>query len=151
MKLEPVKHSYHTNIEWTNGKKGILSCAGKPNIKVACPPEFGGHADIWSPEDLFVGATEVCLLTTFLWLIRKEEINLISYNSNAHGILELGDKKPRFTKIKVKILICISSEKNIKKVEKIFKKIKKSCLISNSINTEVIIEPEIFVKNEKIK
>jgi organic hydroperoxide reductase OsmC/OhrA len=145
MEFEPVRHSYHTQIEWTNGKKGILSCNGKPDIKVACPPEFGGHADIWSPEDLFVGATEVCLLTTFLWLSGREELSLISYESRAHGILELGDTKPRFSTIKVNIKICISSDKDVKKVEKIFKKIKKSCLISNSINTEVIIEPEIRV------
>jgi len=147
MKLEPVRHSYYTQIEWTNGKKGILSSKGKPNIKVACPPEFGGHADIWSPEDLFVGATEVCLLTTFLWLINREKTSLISYKSHARGILELGDKKHRFTTIIVNITICVKSDKDIEKIEKVFKKLKESCLISNSINTEVIIEPEIEVKD----
>ena len=67
MKLEPVKHYYKTHIEWTLEKKGILKSEEKPDIDVACPPEFGGHPNIWSPEDLFVGATEVCLMTTFIW------------------------------------------------------------------------------------
>jgi organic hydroperoxide reductase OsmC/OhrA len=148
MILEPVRHSYHTQIRWTSEKKGILSCDGKPDIKVACPPEFGGHADIWSPEDLFVGATELCLLTTFLWLLGKENISLVSYKSHAHGILELGDKKPRFTTIVVDIKAVISSKQDIKKVDTIFRQLKQSCLISNSINTEVIIHPEINVIND---
>ena len=148
MKLEPLRHSYCTQLEWTNEKKGILSSKDKPNIKVACPPEFGGHADIWSPEDLFVGATELCLLTTFLWLIEREKTSIISYKSNSKGILELGDKKPRFTTIIVNIKVCVLNDKNLKKVEKVFKKLKKSCLISNSINTDVIIKPEIVVNHD---
>jgi len=147
MKLEPVRHSFQTNIEWKSEKIGILSCEGKPDIKVACPPEFGGHENIWSPEDLFVGAAELCLLTTFLWLLEKEKISLVSYKSKAKGILELGNSKPRFTSIEVNIKICIKIESDVEKVNKIFKKIKQSCLISNSINTEVIINPEIEVVN----
>jgi len=30
--------------------KGVLRCEGKLDIMVACPPEFGGHPGIWSPE-----------------------------------------------------------------------------------------------------
>jgi organic hydroperoxide reductase OsmC/OhrA len=147
MKLEPVRHSYDTSIEWTSEKKGILSSKDKPDIKVACPPEFGGHADFWSPEDLFVSSAELCLMTTFLWLLNKEKISIVSYKSHAHGILELGNKQPRFTTIEVNIKTCISSDKDIGKVKKIFEKLKQSCLISNSIHTKIIIKSNIEVVN----
>ena len=62
--------------------------------------------------------------------------------------LELGDKKPRFTTIIVNIKVCVLNDKDIIKVEKVFKKLKKSCLISNSINTDVIIKPEIVVNHD---
>ena len=148
MMLEPVRHAYDTQIKWTSEKKGILSCDGKPDLMVACPPEFGGHPDIWSPEDLFVGATELCLLTTFLWLLSKEKISIISYESHAHGILELGNSKPRFTTIDVNIDVKINSESDKAKINQVFEKLKTSCLISNSINTEVNIHYKIKVGAE---
>jgi len=145
MKLEPVKHYYKTHIEWTEEKKGILKSEEKPDIDVACPPEFGGHPNIWSPEDLFVGATEVCLMTTFIWCMTNEKIPFISYKSNAKGILELGNFNSRFSSIEIKINVCISSKNDVLKVKNIFEKLKQTCVISNSIQTQVIIEPEINI------
>ena len=145
MKLEPVKHYYKTHIEWTEEKKGILKSEEKPDIDVACPPEFGGHPNIWYPEDLFVGATEVCLMTTFIWYMTNEKIPFISYKSNAKGILELGNFNSRFSYIEIKINVCISSKNDVLKVKNIFEKLKQTCVISNSIQTQVIIEPEINI------
>ena len=72
MRGEPVKHNYQTSLRWTDEKKGILSCDGKLDINVACPPEFGGHPRIWSPEDIFLASVEICTMTTFLWYVNKE-------------------------------------------------------------------------------
>lgn len=146
MKLEPVRHTYQTHIEWTNEKKGLLTCKGKPDIQVACPPEFGGHPDIWSPEDLFVGAAEVCLMTTFIWYMNREKIPFKSYKSSGKGLLELGNFNSRFTSITIKINVCILSEDDVLKVKKIFEKLKSTCVISNSVKSEVNIEPEIIVE-----
>lgn len=145
MKGEPVKYKYGTNLEWTSEKKGIMKSNNKPDITVACPPEFGGHAGIWSPEDLFVASVEVCMLTTFLWYIKKEDIAIRSYNSEAEGTVEMTAGVFRFSLIEVKMKIELCDEKDYKQIKKILRKVKRACLISNSMNTEVTIDPEIII------
>jgi len=144
MKGESVKYEYNTNIEWISEKKGILKSDSKPDIKVACPPEFGGHPGIWSPEDLFVASIEVCMLTTFLWFVKKENIGIKSYKSEATGFVELVGGVFKFSSVDVKIKISITDKKDFDTVKKIMKKVKRACLISNSIETEVNIYPEII-------
>ena len=145
MKGKSVRYKYSTNLEWTTEKKGIIGSSDKPDIKVACPPEFGGHPGIWSPEDLFVASIEVCMLTTFLWYIKKEEIKIKSYKSKAEGTVEMLGGVFKFSLINVKMKIEISDEKYYKTIEKILKKVKRACLISNSIETEVTIDPSIII------
>jgi len=145
MKGEPVKYKYGTNLEWTSEKKGIMKSNNKPDITVACPPEFGGHAGIWSPEDLFVASVEVCMLTTFLWYIKKEDIAIRSYNSEAEGTVEMTAGVFRFSLIEVKMKIELCDEKDYNQIKKILRKVKRACLISNSMNTEVTIDPEIII------
>lgn len=145
MKGQSVKYTYHTQLEWTSEKKGVLKCEGKPDIIVACPPEFGGHPDIWSPEDLFLASVEVCTLTTFLWFADKEHITLKLYNSEARGTVELVNGVFQFSSIIVKLKIGISSEDDRSLVEKIVKKVSRACLISNSIHTSVRVESETSV------
>ncbi len=145
MKLEPIKYEYQTKLKWTSKKKGILSCEDKPDISVACAPEFGGHPGIWSPEDLFVGAIEVCTMATFLWLADRKKIAVKSYKSEAVGMTQMAEGALRFTSICIKVKVGISYEGDKSRVEKAFKDIMKWCLISVSIKPEVKIKPEIFV------
>ena len=138
-----TKHIYKTKLRWTSERKGILSSKNKPDIMVATPPEFGGHPDIWSPEDLFLASVEVCTLTTFLWYVNKEHITLKSYSSEACGTVELVGGMFKFSSITVKVRVGVSSKDDRTVVEKIVKKTSRACLISNSIQTDVHIESEI--------
>ncbi len=65
MDVKPKVYLYHTAVKWTEQRKAIISSAGKRDIQVATPPEFKGHENIWSPEDLFVASANICLMTTF--------------------------------------------------------------------------------------
>jgi len=145
MEGEPVKYNYQTSLYWTCEKKGILSCEDKPDINVACPPEFGGHPGIWSPEDIFLASIEICTMTTLLWFVNKENIKLESYSSEASGTVEMVSGVFQFSSITVKVKIGIISEEDHEHVEKILKKVERACLITNSIKTNVHIESEIFI------
>jgi organic hydroperoxide reductase OsmC/OhrA len=145
MKGKPVQYRYETNLKWTGEKKGTLGSQGKPDINVACPPEFGGHEHIWSPEDLFLSSVEVCTMTTFLWLAQKERIPIVSYTSTAEGVAELVGKTFQFSTIHLKLKIGISSEKDRKRVETIIDKIPRLCVVSASIKTEVTIHSDIVL------
>ena len=144
MKGQSMKYKYVTKLKWTGEKKGIQSCENKPDIAVACPPEFGGHDGFWTPEDFFVASIEVCTMTTFLWFIKKERIELKSYSSQAEGIAELVENTFQFSTIAVNMKIGISKKDDKIKIEKIIKKIPSICLVSKSTKCEVILKTEIL-------
>ncbi len=93
-------HTYRTSVQWSTKRKGKLATKGMPVIEVATPPEFpGGHPGIWSPEHLFVGAAEVCLMTTFLAIAEKSKLEFLNYASEAVGTLEKTDSGFQVTRI----------------------------------------------------
>lgn len=146
MKGEPIRYLYQTSLEWIGEKKGKLSCKDKPDIMIACPPEFGGHPGIWSPEDLFVSSVEVCIMTSFLYLVNKRRINLKSYRSESKGFAELVGNVFRFSSITVNVHVGVSSERDKDIVEKLLKKVPDLCVVSKSIKADVEILPDIFVE-----
>jgi len=99
MESKPKVYHYHTSVKWTEQRKGVISCAGKPDIQVATPPEFKGHDGIWSPEDLFVASVNICVMSTFLALAERAGLSFTGYESDAQGRLEFVDGKFRFTTI----------------------------------------------------
>lgn len=123
-----------------------MRCEGKPDVMVACPPEFGGHPNIWSPEDIFLASVKICTMTTLSWFTNKENITLKSYGSMASGTAELIGGVFQFSSITVKIQVCASSEDDRIRVEKLLKKVERACLITDSITTDVHIEPEIVIE-----
>ncbi len=134
---------YQTTVKWTEQRKAVMSCAGKPEVQVATPPEFKGHEGIWSPEDLFVASANVCLMTTFLAVAERAGLAFSSYQSTAEGRLELVDGKFQFTAITIRPSITVKSEEDGVKAKELIEKAERNCLISNSMKAMVTLEPVI--------
>lgn len=134
---------YHTSVRWTEQRKGLISCAGKPDVQVATPPEFKGHEGIWSPEDLFVAAANICLMTTFLAVAERAGLAFSSYESAAEGRLELVEGKFQFTEITLKPVITLKAVADAAKAKELIEKAEANCLISNSMKARVHLEATI--------
>ena len=143
MEVRSKIYTYHTSIKWTEQRKGVISCAGKPDIQVATPPEFKGHEGIWSPEDLFVASANICLMTTFLAVAERAGLAFSSYDSAAEGKLELVDGKFQFTAMTLKPTITLSANVDAEKARELIEKAEANCLISNSMKAKVSLEPTI--------
>ena len=143
--LRPKEFPYSTSLKWTEERKGRLSCDGKPDIHVACPPEYGGHENIWSPEDLFVASVEVCVMTTFLWLAGREGMKPSSYESDASAIATMVDGVFGIPKVTVKVRIGVASDGDRAVAEKVLGEVEDWCLVSKSILPGIVIEPVIKV------
>jgi len=140
--MEQDKWIYHNTLKWKGEKKAHLKfIESKQEIEVATPPEFGGHEDIISPEDLFVSSANVCYMTTLLGTMKNMDVELISYESRAEGILETVDKMKIFTRIIIRPKI--KAKDTEAKIRMILNHAEKRCLVANSMKTQVIIEPEI--------
>ncbi len=140
-------HTYTTNVQWSAMRKGKLGTKGMPTIEVATPPEFpGGHPGIWSPEHLFVGSAEICLMTTFLSIAEKSKLAFLNYASEAVGTLEKTDAGMQFTRIVITPTVVVPSADDVERTVKTLEKAERYCLISNSMKTEVSIEPKVVVR-----
>lgn len=138
------KFVYRTKVSWVREKRGILSSVGKPDIEIAVPPEFRGHEGIWTPEELFVASVNACIKTTFLYYAQKQNVEFLSYESEAEGRLERVENRFMFTEIKIMPKIRIATDSQIEKTKEIVGLSEKNCLISNSIKSKVKILPEII-------
>ena len=140
--MEQDKWMYHNTLKWKGEKKADLKfIESKQEIEVATPPEFGGHEDIISPEDLFVSSANVCYMTTLLGTMKNMGVELISYESRAEGILETVDKMKILQRIIIRPMI--KAKETEAKIRMILNHAEKRCLVANSMKTQVIIEPEI--------
>ncbi len=138
-------HFYDTSIEWTKDRIGIISSSVLPQkIEVAAPPEFAkGIAGIWSPEHLFIASCNTCLMTTFLAIAESSNLQFSAFKSFAEGKLEIVDGKFAISEIILKPLVTISEESEYDKTIKILRKAEANCLISNSMKSKIIFEPEV--------
>ena len=143
MDVRSKVYLYHTSVRWTEQRKGTISCAGKPDVAVATPPEFKGHEGIWSPEDLFVASVNVCVMTTFLAVAERAALPFASYESTAEGRLELVEGKLQFTAITIKPTIILKAASDAAKAKELIEKAEANCLISNSIKAKVIVQATV--------
>lgn len=144
-----VRHksfTYRTACEWAGGKAATFSSNGKPSFRVASPPEFKGEENVWTPEDLFVGAVEICLLMTFSSISQKRQIPVDAYYSEAEGLLEFVEDSYRFTRVVVKPVIIVANADSIDPAIEALQRAHKDCLVANSLLTEVVVEPDVRVR-----
>ena len=143
MESKTKVYLYHTAVKWTEQRKGVISCAGKPDVQVATPPEFKGHENIWSPEDLFVASANVCLMTTFLAVADRAGLAFSSYESTAEGRLEIVEGKFQFTAITIRPSIILKPGGDPARAKELIEKAEHNCLISNSMKAKVTLEATI--------
>ena len=143
MESKSKVYLYQTSVKWTEQRKGTNSCTGKPDVQVATPPEFKGHENIWSPEDLFVASANVCLMTTFLSVAERAGLTFSLYESTAEGRLEIVEGKFQFTAITIRPSITLKPGGDAAKAKELIEKAEHNCLISNSMKAKVTLEATI--------
>jgi organic hydroperoxide reductase OsmC/OhrA len=145
-KVKYKTFTYHTRTDWAGQLSGVLKGEGKPEIRVGSPPEFRGQPGVWSPEDLLVASVEICTMTTFLAYAPKAGIALVSYSSQAEGVLEFVDGNYRMTRVILRPSLVVEDPASVEKAEKLIHDAHKACFITNSLKTEVLMEPRVEAK-----
>jgi peroxiredoxin-like protein len=143
-------HQYNVNIHWDSDRKGIM-CSPELAvqqregcIEVATPPQFPkGIPGIWSPEHLFTAAVSSCFMTTFLAIAENSRLNFKSFDCKAIGVLDQVDGKFLMTEIILKPEVVIEDVKDHERTVRVLQKTEMSCLITNSIKSNVSMVPAI--------
>lgn len=129
--------NFETTLRWTSGTTGSAGCPGKPDVTVSAPPEFGGEAGRWTPEDLLVSAIESCLMMTTLNVAQRQKLELKGYASKATGRMEKTAEGLRFSGVEVAIEVTVSDPALADKAVKTVQIAEKYCPVSNGVKFPV--------------
>jgi len=137
---------YHTDLKWLEGRRGELdSGEGKPKLLVGAPVDFKGEPGNVSPEDMMVSSLSVCQMNTFVAFARHKSLEFTAYVDSADGVVEVVDRKLRFTGVTLRPTVTITREDDREIALKLLEDAHHSCAISNSVNFEVVVEPTVVV------
>jgi len=138
-------YCYEAEVEWTGQRKGQLRSRSLLSIEVGAPPEFQGHEGIWTPEHFFVGSVASCYMTTFVAIAELSKLDFISFRCAARASLEkLEGQGYQVTKITLAPTVVLRNERDHDRASRILEKAEKNCFISNSIKSEVVLEPTVL-------
>jgi len=138
---------YDSSIDRTGNQHGTITVSGRAPIAAGAGLEFGGSADVWTPEHLCVAAVNACVMLTFEAIAGNSKVAFHSYTASATGTLEkLEGRGLEITRVVVKPRITIGPDVDRAKVERLVRMAEKHCFISNSLKATVTLEPEIVVE-----
>jgi organic hydroperoxide reductase OsmC/OhrA len=145
-RIKPKSFTYKTSVAEVEGRSASLLSEGKPSLRVASPPEFKGTAGVWTPEDFFVAAIEVCLMLTFAGVAEKNGLKFANYESTAEGLLEWDQQSYRFTRVVVRPAITLFDDHSIVAAHETLERAHATCLVAKSVSCDVVVEPVFSVK-----
>jgi len=116
---------------------------GRASIPVSSVPLYGGDGACWNPEDLLAGALANCHMLTFLALAAKTRLEVTAYEGAAISEMETVERISRVGSITLKPTIRVAKGTDHAKVEEMFHKAHKYCVIANSFNGKILMEPTV--------
>lgn len=129
--------TYETTVKWSGGKKGRALCAGKPDIEISTPPEFGGPEGCWTPEDLLAASVAGCLMTSALFFIERDSIALSSCECRARAVMQKTPQGLAITGISVDVNISLQDPGQEPALRRALERAEASCPVSKSLNCPV--------------
>jgi organic hydroperoxide reductase OsmC/OhrA len=142
----PAKLAWHGNTlepEYSRSAE-LTKPAGLAAIPVSSLPMFGGTAERWNPEDLLAGTLAHCHMLTFLALAAKARVEVHAYEDRAEAALVTEERISRVGEILLQPTIRVAAGTDVAKVEELFQKAHKYCVIANSVTSKVVMEPNVI-------
>ena len=139
-------YSFRSSGYWILERRGIVSAESVPqSIEFSAPPEFGGEAEMWTPETFFLAGIASCYISTFRSIAEYSKFNTVALDVTVDGKIEKESGGFRFTEVTVRPVLTVATEEETDKGLKLLLKSEAACLISRSLNSRVSIEPIVQV------
>ncbi|HMP77773.1 MAG TPA: OsmC family protein [Kiritimatiellia bacterium] len=136
-------YTYETSLNWTGAMSGAELAAGRPELPISAPAEFGGDETRWNPELLLVAAIESCLLLTTLSIAKRQNIALSGYASSAVGHMAKTPEGLRFQEIIVTVSLTVAAGTDEAKAAQLVHTAEKYCPVSNAVKCPVKVEVKV--------
>jgi organic hydroperoxide reductase OsmC/OhrA len=135
---------FPVDVLWTGGPVTEVTAAGKPELRVATPPEFrGGVEGVWSPEHLVVAAVASCYVTTLVSIAERRDVPLDAVEVRGAGYMTLRPDG-RFGFIAVDLEVSLQTKPGREDhVRSIARDAEHACLVAASLDLPVRVALEV--------
>ena len=145
MKREKM-YLFKNTIYRESGKSARTIFSGPGELEIGPAPEFNGKPETLNPEEMFVAAINSCIMTTFFYFVRKSDVEILSYYSDAEGQVEKQADGFRFTNVEVRVKVTLQQQDLAEKVRELGNLSEKYCLVSRSVACPVQYQLQVEMK-----
>lgn len=121
----------------------VIEFDGKAPLPGSSPAVFNGEEQFHNPETLMVSSLMACHHLTYLAVCERAGITLASYTDSARGTLAIKDGKMRMVEVVLHPKVKVTDPAQIERATALHAKAHENCFMSNSVNFEVRVEPEV--------
>jgi peroxiredoxin-like protein len=139
----PLPHRYAVTAMPTADGLVHLTTDTAASMPSAAPVEFDGPGGLWSPETLLVGAAADCFAITFRGVARASHLAWNTMTCEAAGTLDRLEGVMRFTRIDLQVRVEVPARTDENLMHRVLDKVKRTCLVTNSLNAEVHVHATI--------
>jgi organic hydroperoxide reductase OsmC/OhrA len=141
------RFEFPASVEWEGGSITVASVAGKQDLDVATPPEFGGEAEaVWSPEDLLVVSAASCFAVTLAAIVRRRTIPLLSLHVDGTGhVGPSQDGHLGFTSIELQVTAETDVAEAVIQLETAIERAENGCLVAMALKIPVNVHATVTV------
>jgi organic hydroperoxide reductase OsmC/OhrA len=141
--MHPLPHRYHVQARADAEGPVRIDTAGAPTLQTAPPPEFDGPGGCWSPETLLAAAVADCYTLAFRAVARASRLAWTAIDVSVEAVLDRADGVTRFTRIVVAPRLCVDEGVSERLAITVLEKAARSCLVTNSLLAESVLQPEV--------
>jgi len=141
--MHPLPHRYRVQAQADAEGPVRIGTAGAPTLHTAPPPEFDGPGGCWSPETLLAAAVADCYTLAFRAVARASRLGWTAIDVSVEAVLDRADGVTRFTRIVVSPRLCVDEGVSERLAITVLEKAARSCLVTNSLLAESVLQPEV--------
>lgn len=142
--MSSFPHVYTTTAEGSSGDYLTLKSEDLPSMVVSPPPEFGGPKGYWNPEAFFSAAISTCFILTFKFVAKTMKISWNHILVDVDAYLDKSEGKLSFSKAEIFVTLTLEKGQEEEAAIKALHKAKETCLITNSITSEIELQSKIL-------
>jgi len=134
---------FRNTVYQNSGQPAKTTMSGISETEIGPPSEYGGSPNSLNPEEVLVASVNSCIMLVFFHFVKKYEVEVASYHSQAEGKVEKTKNGLRFTSVEVRARVSLGSAGSTEKIEEIAQLAEKYCLVSGSLACPVQYHVEV--------
>jgi organic hydroperoxide reductase OsmC/OhrA len=152
-------HRYHATCHWAGNTAVGYESFDRAHTSYAPPvstelmlsadPTFLGHPQKLNPEQLLLMSASSCQLLSFLAIAARARVQVLEYDDHAEAEMPEDDKPMRLTKLTLRPRIVVGPGVKEERILKLTEMAHKQCYISNSLSTEIAVEPTVEIREKE--